>query len=217
MNRSFRAGWLTPLLAFLAASACQSDLTAPTAPDAAAPNAAVSSAGDDPTFLDAAAGAPTIANPVVSFYAVKGEDHTAFMYYHAAPGDRDSVDFVRFRVRARSLESLPDGTPIADGDSVLITLTLSDAAHLVVDFQPAGMRFSSDHPADLRLSYLEADNDFNDDGAVNGKDTSIARQFQIWKSETVSDPWAPLPSAVLINDHEVEADIFGFTRYAIAY
>jgi hypothetical protein len=57
---------------------------------------------------------------------VRGEDSKVFMYYAPRPGDDDSTEFLRFRVRDRSLFERPDGSPIAVGDSILITIVVVD-------------------------------------------------------------------------------------------
>lgn len=170
-------------------------------------------------FLRAAAGAPAIANPVVTFYARRGVDREAFMYYRPRPGGggNDSTVFVRFRVPRDALLSRPDGTPFAAGDSILITITLADPQHLAVDFQPAGLRFSPSDPAKLKLSFLETDEDVNDDGVVNNDDLAARNLFAIWKRETLSSPWIRLASIVSTGSHEVEATVSGFTSYIIAW
>jgi hypothetical protein len=170
-----------------------------------------------PTFLQSAAGAPTIANPVVSFWAKRGRRQTAEMYYHAAPGSRDSAVFFSLRLRERSLARRPDGRAFADGDSVLVTLTLVDPERMVVDCQPSGLRFSSGDPVRLKMSFLHTDDDMNHDGVVDGSDASAARRLTIWRKETAVTPWQSLASDVEIGTHEVEAEIGGFTGYVIAW
>jgi hypothetical protein len=167
--------------------------------------------------LDAVAGAPAIANPVVQFYAKKGEDREAFMYYAKRPTGKDSTVFVRFRVRKRSLLARPDGTPIADGDSVLITMRLTDPAHLEVTMEPSGLTFSPSDPANIKLSFLETDDDLNKDGAVNAADAALRNLLAIWKRETPTAPWTKLTSALSIGTHEIEADVTGFTIYIVAW
>ena len=162
---------------------------------------------DDPTFLMASPTAPTIANPVIAFWAKKGVDRTVKMYYSSRPGHNDSTTFMLFRLRARSLQARVDGTPMANGDSILITVTLIDPVQLQVDFQPSGLIFSSHDPAELRFNY----------GETVPLDPSIIRTFRIWRKESLFDPWLPLPSAVLQEANEVEANIGGFTGYAMAY
>jgi hypothetical protein len=57
----------------------------------------------DPHFVTAAADAPVIANPVVQFWAVRGQDRTGTMYYHRADGTgRDSIPLFSLRVRPNS-------------------------------------------------------------------------------------------------------------------
>lgn len=208
------------MLALLGAAACASDRIT----DVAAPSTLgvsntmrLAAAPRSPQFLRPATGAPTIANPVVQFWAKRGVETTAAMYYHAAPGARDSVTFFSLRLRAKSLWQRPDGTAFANGDSILITLTLVDAQRGIVDCQPAGLRFDPGKPVRLKISFAETDGDVNDDGRVDGVDAAITRTFAIWRKEAPADPWQRLLSNVSVGAHEVEAEIGGFTGYAIAW
>ena len=175
------------------------------------------SGDDDPHFLQTAAGAPTIANPVISFWAKRGVKQTVEMYYHRESGGRDSIPFFSLRLRERSLWRRPDGTAFANGDSVLITLTLVDAEHGIVDCQPSGLRFADGDPARVKISFFHDDDDLNHDGVVNGTDTALASTLQIWRKESASEPWLSVKSKVSDGPREVEADINGFTGYAIAW
>ncbi len=170
-------------------------------------------------FLRPASDAPAIANPVVTFYAKAGSDREAFMYYRPRPGGggNDSTVFLRFRVQKDALLSRPDGTPFANGDSILITITLSDPAHLGVDFQPSGLRFNPSRQAKLKISFLEADDDLNGDGTVNGSDTALQALLAIWQRESAASPWIRLTTVVTVETHEVEASVAGFTSYIIAW
>ncbi|MBK7832073.1 MAG: hypothetical protein IPJ56_06940 [Gemmatimonadetes bacterium] len=73
--------------------------------------------------------------------------------------------------------------------------------------------FSVGNPADLKISYLEADDDYNQDGVVNGADTRLERTFRIWKLHA-SNPWAPQTSIVSRSLDEVETKVYNFTSYA---
>ena len=207
------------ILALCFAVGCGREIVAPAnrATSAESPSLGLVSTSSTPHFLRPAAGAPRIANPLVKFYAKKGVDREAFMYYHRSTTGKDSVVFLRMRVRARSLDRRPNGSRIAFGDSVLITIRLVDPTRLIVDCQPAGLKFSVDHPADLKLSYAETDRDVNHDGRVDNRDRQLTTKFKVWRRETSTSPWGPLPSTVTFGTHEVESDIFGFTRYAIAF
>jgi hypothetical protein len=208
-----RARFIAAAVAAAALAACGD----PSAPSDTGPKIVpVGSETFSPLMIRAAAGAPSIANPVVSFTATKGVDVEAVMWYRPRPGRTDSTMFVRFRVGKKSLLTRPDGSAIADGESVQITMTLVDPQHLVVDFQPAGLKFSVSDPADLRMSFLEADEDFNDDGVVNSADLAYEAALSMWRREMDTSPWAKIQSTETLEAHEVEAPITGFTSYAIA-
>lgn len=208
--------------ALLAALAACADGTAPDAP-ATPPSAPVTTPdfavkpADQLHFLQTAADAPPLAELSVSFWAVRGQSREAIIWYHAQAGAPDSAKRARLKVPAKSLVRAPDGTPIAPGDSLLITMTVSDAQHQIVDLEPSGLQFAPGRPATLTLFYLEADHDFNEDGVINRADSTIERMFQIWGQEKAGDPWRSFTTQLSIRLDEAEADIPGFTRYAVAY
>lgn len=203
----FRYLWIVVLAA---AAGCSGDLSGPAGAGRLAGPRAWSGSGS-PEFVTASSTAPAIANPTISFTAVKGQSYKVQMLY--TTGDV----FLTFKLDRRSLEALPDGTPVADGQGVPITITLVDPVHLIVEFQPSGLRFAADHPAELTLSYLETDPDRNGDGVVNAADSTITAQLRIWKQETSTDPWQFVPSTPDFEVDEVSAVLQGFTSYGIAY
>lgn len=202
---------LAPLCAVVA-SCAGSD---PTQPTALTPT--LGDTAFNINTVQPAVGAPEIANPVVTFWAVKGESREAYMYYRPRPGRTDSTDFVRFRVPQDALLSRPGGTLFAVGDSVLITITLVDPARLIVRFEPSGLQFDPADPADLKLSFEEVDDDLDDDGDVDGDDLAVQSLLSIWRRETATSPWLRQSSLVTIATDEIETDVFGFTDYVIAW
>lgn len=168
-------------------------------------------------FLRPAVDAPPLANPFLSFWAKRGVDREAFMYYQSRPGRSDSSVFMKFKVSASSLDRRPDGTAILMGDSVLITIRVADPARLILDFQPSGLRFSAANPADLKLDFSESSHDFDGDGDEDADDSRAKMALRIWKQEAPGLPWVRLASVTEFNLEELEADILGFTGYAIAY
>lgn len=158
-----------------------------------------------------------MANPLIAFWAKKGVNKEVRMVYHARAGHTDSTTFLFFRVKENSLAYLPDGSPIATGDSVLITVTLVDPVALKLDFQPSGLRFSAHDSAEMKLSFKETLHDLNGDGVVDHLDSDILRSMAIWRRESLLDPWLSMPSVVLSGSYEVQAKIGGFTGYAAAY
>ena len=169
-------------------------------------------------FLRPATGL-TLSAQTRSFWAVKGQDREVAMYYRPLLSGSDSVRFLRFRVRGSSLLARPDGSAFATGDSVLITISTLDFARLITQFLPSGLTFNPQQPAELRLDFKNANQDFNRDGVVNQADATIAAGFAIWKQEAVGLPWQKLTSAVEISGglSEVKADVGSFTNHAIAY
>ena len=199
---------VTCVLFCVLATACGGDSTSPTGGG---------TNGTNLHFLHAAPDAPQLAHTSTSFWAVRGEDREAAIWYRRRPDRTDSTELVEFRVPDRALVQRPDGTPIAPGDSLLITITVVDPAHLIVQFEPAGLQFAADRPARLKLDYHEASEDINDDGHVDDNDTALKSQLSIFRQEQPGDPWFKQSSISLEGSDEVEADIAGFTRYAIGF
>ena len=168
-------------------------------------------------FLRPAPDAPPLANPTMSFYAVRGVDREASIWYQPPAGSSDSTEFMEFKVPGAALLARPDGSAIAAGDSVLITVTVSDPQRMIVDFQPAGLRFDPKVPARLKLRFGEANDDYDGDGVVSQSDTAALSQLSVWRQEAAGQPWYKVLSATVEDLKEVDADITGFTSYAIAF
>jgi hypothetical protein len=159
---------------------------------------------------------PLFEGGVASFYAVQGEDHEARIYFQDLNGAQGE-EFLRLRVRPASLLARPDGTPIAAGDSVLITVRVVDPDTILFEMEPSGLTFSATEPAELKIHYAHGDHDFNDDGAINVFDDQIKSQLAIWRQPALTDPFVKLGSVNVEESEEINADILGFSRYAIAY
>lgn len=202
--------------ACLLLAGCETDRSVSPVPDPSVPSSAEADESEL-QFLSPAADAPELAQSSVSFYAVRGQDREASIWYHARPGASDSTRFLHFEVGEDALLRRPGGAPIAEGDSILITLTVTDPSRLLVDFQPTGLRFSREDPAELTFGYGEADPDYDDDGDVDDDDAETPSAFDIWRQEGAGDPFILVPSEVDEDDREVEAEIDGFTRYAVCY
>lgn len=168
-------------------------------------------------FLRPGPSAPPLADRRVSLWAVRGLRREIRLMYRPGHGKTDSVEFARLRVDDRSLVTDASGQPVAMGDSVRITLSVSDTLRLIAEFQPAGLRFNPARPARLWLKYGEADPDFNRDGTVNAADTTLLLGMSIWRQESGDTAWTWLPSTISTGSQEVEADLPGFTRFAVSY
>lgn len=154
----------------------------------------------------------------VSFWAVKGQDRSAAIFFRGADDD-EREELLSFQVGANSLLRDPQGRLYQNGDSVRITITLPDPTRAEFVFAPAGLRFNPADPAELELEYGDASQgDLNGDGLVNATDIAIAAQLAVWLRESANSAFFRVESS--FNDDvldEVEADVLGFTRYALAY
>jgi hypothetical protein len=184
------------LLAGLLAAAC-SDSTAPLP----------SRPGAELTILQLGPAAPALETNSVTFTACKGVDAEGRIGYVSTSGEQE--DFARLKLDGASLFARPDGTPYQNGECERITMSVVDptAKQVQVELQPSGLKFSLDHPAELRLDYGEAE----------GVDAEVESKIGIWRQETPGDPFVLVGTAVLKDSKEVEAKLFGFSRYALAY
>lgn len=169
-------------------------------------------------FLRLAPGA-TLSADSVSFWAVRGKDRQVSMFYRPKPGKTDSVRFLSFKVADASLLRRPDGSAFVFGDSVRITIRVRDLSRIITEYSPSGLVFNPAKPAELRLDFENADDDYNRDGVVNSADASLVPTFAIWKQEFAGQPWVRLSSRVEVSGdlEEIEAQILSFTNHAIAY
>ena len=170
----------------------------------------------DLTILSLADNAPPLFQSSVSFWAVRGQDREGRIYFQDPEG-RQGEEYMRLRIDAGSLLARPDGSTIAVGDSVLVTVTAVDPTRTLFELAPEGLKFSSDSPAELKLHYGECGNDLNHDGRVDGSDDSIEQELGIWRQATINDPFVRLGTAKVEELREVEAELTSFSRYAIAY
>jgi hypothetical protein len=203
--------------ACVAAWACTGDAVSPSRQVSAAQARPDRGGPPEPNFLTPAPGAPSIANPQIVFTATKGQDIIVRMYYRPTRAGHDSALYAQFRVPSQALQTRPDGRSINNGESVQITMTLVDADHGIIDFQPSGLRFSAKNPAVLKVNYENANPDLNGDGVVDAQDALLRTLLHIICRETSSSPWFPIPSANATELNEVEAAIRGFSGYAVDY
>lgn len=199
------------------AVACTREPTAPAAPPGGGSDSTTVASGA-PQFLQASPGAPAPTATTTSFWAVRGAERTGALFLPGpASAPADSTPLVSLTVPREGLDRRPDGSSIARGDSVRITITLVDPQHMIVELEPSGLRFSAAHPATLTLGYSQAGADLNRDGVVNGRDWAIETMLRIWRRERVSDPWRPVQASRHGHGRHIDGDIGGFTQYAIAY
>ncbi len=168
-------------------------------------------------FLRTRLDAPPLSSSMASFYAKRGSDRGVALYFRPRAGSKDSTRLLEFRVPSGSLAQRPDGRPFAPGDSVLITIRVTDPVHMIIAFEPSGLKFSSASPAQLELSFSNADDDVNDDGNVDDKDEQARKSLSVWVQEAPGGLWAKVKSALFLDLRELQGGIAGFSGYAAAY
>ena len=210
-NRIWSA--LIASVALAVATACSDG----SAPDPSMP----SSPGDtrlsaDLGIVRRSASVPGFVDTVVTFWAVRGRDREGRIFFRSASGGVGE-EFARLKIGSATLLARPDGTPVAQGDSVLITMRVVDPALLLVEFQPSGLQFNPQEPAELEMQFGEADNDLNSDGHHDSEDEALISSLGIWRQESPGLPFVRLASTLLTSTSSCDSKITGFTRYALAY
>lgn len=214
-RQAMRRQVLRPLAVLLltASAACADNATAPVTD----PPPGTSLPASQLTFVPVGRNTPTLVATTTSFWAKVGDNREVRLYYRPRAGRTDSTEYLRFRVKNRSLLRRPDGSSFGPNDSLLITLRVTDPVALVVEFSPAGLQFDPNEPAELKLSFKERGGDLNDDGRSDSSDDSVRTRLAIWKQESLGLPWVKLSTTLVVGNDEVEARLTGFTSYAIAY
>jgi len=169
------------------------------------------------TIIRLPASSPPIWNPVDSFYAKKGVDRELRIYFTNSNGTGPGEEYMRLRVDAPTLLARPDGSLFQVGDSILITVRVQDPALVQFEFEPAGLTFNPSVPAELKIEYGETGGDLDNDGDVDAADSTIEQLMAIWRQEQPGQSYVKIGSLKFEELEEIEAELLGFTRYAIAY
>ena len=196
------------LLTVSGSTGCDSSSTDPDPPETASES--------ELTFVQFTAESLALADREVSLWAVRGEDREVRLNYAPDSVGAEPERFLKFRVREETLVTHPNGSAVAPGDSVLITIRVDDAGRFLFDFQPSGLGFNPDEPAELEVSYLRANPDLNGDGVVDGLDAALEASLSLWKQESPGDPFEKIGTLKFEELDEVEAEITSFTGFALA-
>jgi len=163
------------------------------------------------------ASAPPLLTDSVSFYAVWGQDREVRMYYQGATPGVPGEEMLRFKVPGDGLLRRPDGTAFQPGDSILIVVKAIDPTKFLFDFQPTGLEFSPDHPAQLTLQYHNDEHDYNGDGTVDTADARIRGRLDVWQRRPPDTLWYRLGASNYESYEELDVKIPHFTDHAIAW
>lgn len=125
-------------------------------------------------------GAPAVQSYDVVFTVTRGHSHEIELKYDDGTGELE--DFLELKFGENTLLQWPDGTPIEDGESVDITLTV-DPSTFLFDLSPAGLVLSASDPLRIEVDYEHANPDFNGDGLVDELDEQIREQLGWWRQD----------------------------------
>ncbi len=216
MYRSGSARLLLVLLWPLALGACQETL--PPADDPSDPTQNTIPVPETQlTFIRFAPDAPPLEATVVSFWAVRGENREVKLRYVKGSEYKGGKNIcLEFKVPGDALLRYPDGRTFERGDSVLITIRQVSSNQFNFQFEPAGLKFDPNSPAELRIYYDWADRDYNGDGVIDERDKQIEAKFGFWRQEDVKQPWWQISTERDDVLERARAEITGFTRYALA-
>lgn len=164
----------------------------------------------------AAANGPVLLdNHQLSFWAFPSKDQAIQINYLASDGSWQP--YLWFSVPKGALAQWPDGRAIAEGDSVLITVSI-DTTSLVVRFEPTGLVFSSQAPAQLTVWYADADPDFDASGTVDAQDAYIEHNLLgVWVQEAAGDPWNAVTAVQSVPYKLFTANLGHFSDYAVSW
>lgn len=160
----------------------------------------------DLEFVRVRADAPPLETTDTSFWAVRGENRQLEIRFAGQGGPGTGSRFLRFEVDNDALLRRPDGTPFAPGDSVLIRVSI-ETSRFLASFEPSGLEFDPGEPAELEIDYELAEDDFLGEREL---------EIDLWRQERASEPWERIGSLQIEDLDEIEAEIVGFTRFALA-
>ena len=161
--------------------------------------------------------APPLLATQASFWAKVGDGREVRLFYQGATPSDTGAEYLRFEVPGDGLYRKPDGSAFLPGDSILITVTVLDPTRFRYQFEPSGLRFSPDHPARLKIKYLECQHDFNGDGVVDAEDVRIEGLLGIWERSGPGALWFRLGAVQFEELDELDVNISSFTEHAVAW
>ena len=175
-----------------------------------------------PTALLLSAAAPSLCADSTGAWFKKdpaGQDSAIALVFPEVPPDcqGNTEDFVRLELKNISLLRYPDGNLIANGDSVFISLKWVGNDSILFELKPTGLQFDPDNPAKLKIEYDEAGDDLNDDGDVDAEDDDVEHRLDIFRQAQPGAPWVPIGTGKIEGSNEIEAKLYGFSRFMIAY
>jgi len=119
-------------------------------------------------------------------------------------------------ISKNGLKAGAGGKSLKRGDSVAVTLTI-DPVRFSVEFEPSGVLFSKNLPANLTIWYENANPDLNDDGVVDATDRALEQQLAFWYHAVKQHAWSRLSSTNDTTQESVSTALYHFSQYAICW
>jgi len=161
-----------------------------------------------PDVLQLVAGAPALETYDTTFWAIQGEPTNFTVHYLATdPETGELLKFLKLKVPNTSRLMDPDGNLLVDGDSLLISVKVSQA-ELAVQLGPHGTIFADD-PLEFIIDYAYAD--LSSDPAKTETDLAL------WYQPVEGEPWSLLSSEVDTRGKWLVAYLGHFSNYAVAW
>lgn len=175
---------------------------------------------EDLTFLRQAGGVPALVTTDTSLVATRGQDFRLRIFYEAEPGssDPEGERFLELEWDDDSLAEYPPGHPMAgqaftDGDTITIRVSVEPSL-LIASLEPGGIVFDAGSPAELEIRYVNADDDYDQDGSSDPEDEDL---IDLWRQEEPGDPWTRIGQVKDADLDRVRATLTSFSRYALAF
>jgi hypothetical protein len=145
-----------------------------------------------------------------SFWAVRGEERSLTLNYQSPSG---TSPFLRIGITDPAIR--PDGTPIAYGDSILITVIV-DPTNIRVALEPTGLKLGTETTFDMW--WTGANGDLDGNGQVDAQDAEIEQQWLgLWYQEGADTPWTPIPAEKSLAEKRLHALLQHFSGYAVSW
>ena len=171
--------------------------------------------GSELTFVSLESGV-NVPTRDTSFVVTAGEEFQLELFTDPAGDDDNGEEFFEFELEEESLLRRPDGTLFQPGDTITITVTVPGNEYVFL-FEPSGLVFNPSRPAEMKISYIDADDDFDDDGDVDDEDVDFEQELSIWRQNVLNGPWENIGATIhSIESDEIEFDVEHFTGFALA-
>jgi len=140
----------------------------------------------------------------LSFWVVQGQEKAITVDY-AVGGESAAGRFLELQFPAGALYTRPDGSAIVAGDSVRVTVDISNDA-VVLRFGPSGLVFSPSSPPRMDVWY----------GGTQF-DAASQTSLGIWYEQESGDPWYPLASGHDTAELRLTTLLMHFSNYSISW